>query len=213
MTATAPRSPSALVLVLHGYGSDAAGMEWLVAELAARLMHAAVVALDGPEQAPGGGRRWFDIAGVLEGGRGPRVRAALPAVERQVVEALASVGLDHSALALVGFSQGATTALQYAASAEATPRAVVALAGRLAGAIDFPVSGRPAALLGHGTADPVIPVGEMADAAKRLSAAGFDVTTSATPGLGHTISPAQVDDAVRFLRATLPGGSPTQEGM
>ena len=59
-------------------------------------------------------------------------------------------------------------------------------------------------MLGHGDADPVIPVGEMATAAKRLRADGFDVSASTAPGLGHTISAAQVDDAVRFLRFMLP---------
>ena len=211
MTPTATRTPVALVLVLHGYGSDAASIDWLVADLAARLPGAAVVALDGLEQAPEGGRRWFDIAGVPESGRGPRVQAAIPAVERRVAEALAAVGLGHGSLALVGFSQGATTALQYAASAATPPRAVVALAGRLAGPIDARRRHRSAILLAHGEADQVIPIREMVDATERLRAAGFNVVARAESGLGHIISPVQVEDAGHFLRGILPGGNPTQE--
>lgn len=198
-------SPDALVLVLHGYGADAASMDRLVRQLAVALPRAMVVAIDGPEElSPNGGHRWFDVAGVTENGRGPRARAAVPAVERIAEQALAAIGLDHMALALVGFSQGATMALQYAVSAAAPPRAIVALAGRLAGDIDAAGPNRTTVMLAHGGADPVIAPEEMASAARRLRAAGFPVEAHLTAGLGHAIAPEQVEKAIAFLDDALP---------
>ena len=190
---------NALVLVLHGYGSDAADMQPLVSRLAAALLHAKVVAIQGPQRLPDGGRGWFDIAGVSENGRGPRVRAAMPELERQIVGELEKAGLDHSSLVLFGFSQGATTALQYAISSPRSPRAIVAIAGRLTGDIDAAAKERAMIMLGHGEEDAIIPVSEMAEAERRLCAAGFDVETRTEAGLGHTISDRQINDAIGFL--------------
>lgn len=201
-----------LVLVLHGYGSDATSMDWLVARLTAGLDRIKVVAIEAPQQVPGGGRRWFDIGGVPETGRGPRARAAIPLVENLVSEQLLKNKLGHSNLALLGFSQGATTALQYAVSAAEAPRAVIAFSGRLPNEIDAEVKKRAAILLGHGDADPIIPVSEMNDAAARMRFAGFDVTSNVESGLGHTISDGQVEAAIGFLRKVFSNHLPNQKG-
>jgi phospholipase/carboxylesterase len=178
----------ALVVLLHGVGSDAQDLLPVADQWSATLPDVAFASLDGSEPFDGGfgGRQWFSLQHVTEANRGARVVAAYPALRRMLDAECARLALPFDRLAMVGFSQGAIMALHHAATSADAAAAVLAYSGRLASA----VSARPRTPLTliHGVDDPVIPVHELERAAHAFSDAGFAVGAFALPGVGHTIS-------------------------
>ncbi len=197
-----------LVVFLHGVGASGADLAPLAAPLSAFLPSTTFAAPDAPARFDGGGlgRQWFSIAGVSADNRQQRIEQAREGFDRVVSAALAERGfadrLDR--VALFGFSQGAMMALDAVASGRGPVAAVVAAAGRLAGAADpHPAAAATPALLLHGEADAMVPAEESRRAATRLKAAGFAVEARFFARLGHSISGAGVEAAGAFLARAL----------
>ncbi|WP_087737287.1 alpha/beta hydrolase [Paraburkholderia piptadeniae] len=190
---------TALVVLLHGVGSNAQDLVPLADLWRAALPQAAFASLDGSEPFDGGfgGRQWFSLRDVDEGNRPGRVAAGWPALQKMLDAELAHWALDYGRLALVGFSQGSMMSLHHVATNPQGAAAVVAFSGRLASPI-VTRSATPVTLI-HGENDAVIPVQETERAAIALTDAGFDVEAFALPGVGHTIS----GDGVELAREAL----------
>lgn len=199
----------ALVILLHGVGSQGRDLAGLAAHWAKALPDVAFEAPDAPElfHAGSAGRQWFSVDGVTDVNRPARIVAARVAFDRTLATVVAAHGLTQNIdrVALVGFSQGAIMALDAVASGRWPVGAVVALSGRLASPEPLsPATGTPV-LLVHGSADPVIPAHCMDDAAQALGAAGMAVTARMLPGVGHTIDPQGAALAADFLAEHLIG--------
>jgi phospholipase/carboxylesterase len=179
---------TALVVLLHGVGSNAQDLVPLADIWREALPQAAFVSLDGSEPFDGGfgGRQWFSLRDMSPANRTERVAAAWPALQGMLDAELAHWQLGYGQLALVGFSQGSIMSLHHVATNPQGAAVVVAFSGRLAS----PVSTHSATrvTLVHGEDDTVIPVDETERAAIALNDAGFDVEAFALPGVGHTIS-------------------------
>lgn len=194
----------ALVVLLHGVGSNARDLVGLADLWRAALPGAAFASLDGSEAFDGGfgGRQWFSLRDVDPGNRGIRVVNAYPALLAMLEAELAHWQIAFDKLALVGFSQGSIMSLHHVASNPLGAAAVVAYSGRLA----TRVTARSDTLLTliHGEDDPVIPVQELDLAAAAFSDAGYEVDAFALPEVGHTISAEGValgrDALVRALK-------------
>ncbi len=203
--------PNALVVLLHGYGSNGDDLIALARHWTKLLPQAQFVAPDGPDPVPGapGGRQWFPIARL-----DPRLMAAgaagaAPGLDRFLDRELERYGLEDGRLALVGFSQGAMMALHVGLRRPKPPAAILALSGMLASSEGL--EGRPAAkppvLLIHGDQDEVIPVGAMFSAAQALCAAGYGAQWHVSYGVPHAIGPDGVELGGAFLRMGLAGAS------
>ncbi|SDE50323.1 alpha/beta hydrolase [Paraburkholderia lycopersici] len=179
----------ALVVLLHGVGSNAQDLMPLADAWRRDLPGVAFASLDGSEPFDGGfgGRQWFSLRDISEANREARVVAASQVFERRLDAELAHWGLGHDALALVGFSQGSIMSLYHAATQASGAAAVVAYAGRLVTPVV--AKSRTALTLVHGADDLVIPASELERAATAFSDAGFAVAAYALPGVGHTITP------------------------
>ncbi|WP_321914588.1 MULTISPECIES: alpha/beta hydrolase [unclassified Paraburkholderia] len=201
--APADGAARALVVLLHGVGSNAQDLTPLADVWRDALPGVAFVSLDGSEPFDGGfgGRQWFSLRDISESNREARVVAASQVFERRLEAELAHWGLGHDALALVGFSQGSIMSLYHVATQAAGAAAVVAYAGRLVTPVV--AKSRTVLTLVHGEDDEVIPASELERAAVAFSDAGFAVTAFALPGVGHTITPQGVmlgrDALVRAL--------------
>ena len=109
-------APRQLVVLLHGYGSDGHDLLGLAPHWAQMLPHAEFVSPNAPfpcELAPYG-RQWFGFEGrdaqMILG----EVQTAAAILNGFIDEQLSKRGLDESALALVGFSQGTMMSLHVA---------------------------------------------------------------------------------------------------
>jgi phospholipase/carboxylesterase len=179
---------TALVVLLHGVGSNAQDLVPLADIWRESLPHAAFASFDGSEPFDGGfgGRQWFSLRDVDVNNRPGRIAAAWPALQAMLDAELAHWGLGYGQLALVGFSQGSMMSLHHVATNPQGAAVVVAFSGRLASPVTAK-SATPVTLI-HGDADNVIPVDETERAAIALHDAGFQVDAYALPGVGHTIS-------------------------
>lgn len=200
--------PKSLVVFLHGYGADGSDLLAIGREWARDLPHAAFVAPNAPDPCAGApmGRQWFPLTmrDPHEYARG--VAAAKPALDAFLESEMARHGLDESATALVGFSQGTMMALHVGPQREKPLAAIVGFSGlladakALAGASPKPVP----ILLVHGERDDLIPVGAVFLATQGLAAAGIPVEWHISRGVAHGIGPDGLEIAARFLARHLP---------
>jgi phospholipase/carboxylesterase len=199
--------PRRLVILLHGLGADGNDLIGLAPYWAPLLPEAEFLSPNAPfpcDMAPYG-CQWYSSQDRSPGAALAGVRAAAPILDAFIDEALAERGLDDSALALVGFSQGSVMSL-YVGPRRAKPVAgIVGYSGRLLAPELLPgeLRSRPRTLVVHGTEDPLVPYAALAEAEAGLKAAGIPVESLTCPGIGHSIDEEGLRRAGQFLRDVL----------
>ena len=192
----------ALVIFLHGVGSNGDDLAPLGHHWATLLPDVIFAAPNAPERfAAGFGWQWFSLTDVTPENRPGRVRAARAAFDATLNAIVAQHGFADrwQDVVLVGFSQGSIMALDALASGRYPLAGVVAFSGRLAVEGQLTPQAHVPALLIHGQADEVIPWQESESAATRLRAAGVPVDTRFEPATGHTISGPGAMHAAAFI--------------
>ena len=184
-------APRSLVLLMHGVGADGFDLIDLAPGWGRAVPEALFLAPHAPDPCDlvPHGRQWFSLqdrtpARVLAG-----VRLAAAALETRIAAELARLGLRDADLGLMGFSQGAMTALFTGLRRRAAPACVLAYSGALPGAelLDAEIASRPPVLIVHGEADPTVPVAAGRHAESALCKAGVEVEAAYRPGLEHGI--------------------------
>jgi predicted esterase len=133
----------------------------------------------------------------------PWLTSALDRIDA-AVRAIEAAGISANRIALVGFSQGACLAAEYAARNARRWGALGVLSGGLIGppgsAFQYPgdLDGTPV-LLGCSDSDAHIPLERVHETADALEGLGATVDKRIYPGMGHTIN----DDELVWLRRAL----------
>jgi phospholipase/carboxylesterase len=199
--------PEALVILLHGYGSNGADLIGLApywAERAPQALFVAPNAIEPVAQAPGG-YQWFPISNLDPRLMEIGVRQAAASVDRFIDRELEKAGLDESRLALVGFSQGTMMALHVGLRRAKQPAAILGFSGMLPAAqsLKGEMRVKPPVLLIHGDRDPMIPVAAMFQSADDLCAAGHGAQWHLSYGVAHSIGPDGLELGGSFLATYL----------
>ncbi len=189
-------SARAALVLLHGRGGSPEDMLSLAGELDCENC-----ALLAPQAA---GYEWYPyrfLAPVAS--NEPWLSSALAKVDRLVAQITAD-GLPADRIALLGFSQGACLALEYAVRRPQRLGAVIGLSGGLIGPPgtrwEAPASldGTPV-FLGCSDADPHIPKERVDETARVLERLGGQVTERIYPLMGHTVNQDEVDTVKKLL--------------
>ena len=202
-------APRKLVLLLHGLGADGNDLIGLAEPWGRLLPYAHFAAPDAPEpcdMAPVG-RQWFSLADPSPASMTEGAIRAADALNADIDARLDALGLSESDLALVGFSQGTMMSLHVGYRRRAPCAGVLGFSGRLVGGerLGGELRARPPALLVHGDADDMVPVGALFEAATTLGACEVQVQWHVSRGIGHGIAPDGLQIGGLFLRDVLGG--------
>jgi phospholipase/carboxylesterase len=193
-----PESARGAVILIHGRGASAASMlsfaeEFFDPELRWIAPSAA-------------GNVWYPYSFLEPHERNePWLSSALGLIE-EVLRSLEAAGIPSSKVALLGFSQGACLALEFAARHPRRYKGAIGLSGGLIGSeIDSSryagsLEGTPT-FLGCSDIDPHIPVERVRQSAAILKNMDAEVTERIYPGTGHTVN----RDEIKFIRELLIG--------
>ena len=165
----------------------------------------------GPVAAPPG-FGWYDIAGV-GGGRGPDATflESLELLDDLLDTVCAEHGKDRATAVVAGFSQGAalTVALGLRRTAKARPAAMLAMSAYLPEIdgleYDWEAAELQAALVQHGTEDPLIPVERGRALARTLEEHGVPVVYGEYP-MAHQVALESVQQAHGAAGRSAPAG-------
>ena len=212
-------APRKLIVLLHGYGRNAAFMEKMAEAILAELPDARIVMPMAPEtmrrpddetgnllKVPGDVKtpdgqgaelQWFDIQGGPEELRTRVIRAATR-MNQFIDNQRDMLGLKDDDIAIMGFSQGGGVALYTALMRENKVRCVVGHSTIFLGDTTF--KSRPPVLLVHGGADPEFPQKLFHQAEAAMRQYTDSLTARLVPGLGHTTNKESRGIVARYIR-------------
>ncbi len=200
-TAGAPLSGArGAMVLLHGRGATAESILMLASEL------------DIPDFAclapQAGGNSWWPLSFLAPSpSNEPGISSAMLAVE-DVLTRISAGGIPPERTILLGFSQGACLATEFAARHARRYGAVVGLSGGLIGPDGTPRN-YPGTLeqtpifLGCSDVDPHIPAERVRLSAEVLQRLGGNVTMRLYPGMGHTINEDELEAVRKILELRL----------
>jgi phospholipase/carboxylesterase len=198
-----PSKPHRLVIFLHGIGGSGSVMAAIGSSWKSALTDTKFVAPDAPFARRSGGHQWFDVDDHVL--RPDRIQAARRSFDDLVSRIVKREGFENDLdkVAFVGVSQGAIMGLDAVSSGRWRIGAFVSFAGLLPLPPRTLTGATTPVLLLHGGADQTIPSAASQAAASQLKSAGYDVFVKVFPGVGHTISSAEAQEALTFLRTHL----------
>lgn len=186
----------AAMIMVHGRGASARSILELAGAFDARD-----VAYIAPEAQSGS---WYPYSFMSPISRNePYLTNALQTLSG-VVEDLEREGVPSERIVLLGFSQGACLALEFAARNARRFGGVIALSGGLIGPEGTPrnypgsLAGTPV-FLGCSDVDSHIPLARVHESTDVLRKLDGDVTEKIYPGMGHTIVQDEVDHVKKIL--------------
>jgi predicted esterase len=190
-----PSAARLTMIMAHGRGASAEDMLGLAAEF-----RTADVAFLAPQAA---GHTWYPNSFLVAlRDNEPHLGSALRVIAN-LVDRLAAQQIPPERIALLGFSQGACLALEFAARHPHRYAGVCGLSGGLIGPPgtprDYPgsLAGAPV-FVGCSDVDPHIPLARVAETAEVFRRMGATVDERIYPGLGHTVNSDEIG-AVRAL--------------
>ncbi|MEZ4703509.1 MAG: dienelactone hydrolase family protein [Rhodothermales bacterium] len=213
-TAGAPlEAARAAVILVHGRGARAAGM----IDLAQHVFDERVAYL-APQAA---GASWYPHSFLAPLAMNEPGLSSGLAVLAALVARAKDAGVPAGRIVLLGFSQGACLALEFAARNPRRYGGVAALSGGLIGSADLPgtvppddkafgyagsLEGTPV-LLGCSDRDAHIPLARVHRSAEVMRGLGAEVDARIYPGMGHTINAEEIDLVAAMIGSVLQGAS------
>lgn len=185
-----------VALLIHGRGATAESILTLVDEI-----ELPAIAYLAPQAAAGS---WYphSFLAPIESNE-PGLSSALRRLGAIVTE-VAAAGIPAERMALLGFSQGACLALEFAVRHPRRYGAIIAFTGGTIGPAGTrrestgSFAGTPA-FVGSSDPDPHVPVWRFRETAETLAAMGASVTARLYPGMPHTVNRDEIDAARRLL--------------
>ena len=160
------------ILMLHGWSGDEKVMWVLETTVPPTSL---IVTVRAPLEIASGGYQWIEGQEALDTSLDD-YRPAVDALVLTIKDLQRELSVDPSDWILMGFSQGAATALAYAATASLPPPAGLVLLAGFAPRGDIQSLRGVPVYWGHGTQDELIPIQHARKDVDRLAEAGLDIS-------------------------------------
>ncbi|MEX3772673.1 alpha/beta hydrolase [Pseudomonas sp. MYb118] len=196
-----------LVIFLHGYGSNEEDLFGIKDELPERYTYLSVRA---PMVLQEGSYQWFRKKGEgAYNGETDDLKTSGQMLLDFIAQAAKKYHTQPDKVYLVGFSQGAIMSYEVALRHPEAVGGIAALSGRILPVLKSelkPDTRRQslAIFIGHGTADKRLPFNDGTEADSLLKSLSLKPEFHAYPGVGHTISAAEMQDLSAWLRRLNP---------
>lgn len=180
-----PEDARLVAILLHGRGASAEGILGLAGQFSARD-----IAYVAPQA---GGSTWYPYSFLAPIAQNEPWLGSALALVAGLVDGLAERGIPAERLAVMGFSQGACLALEFAARHARRYAAVVAFTGGLIGPPGTPrdytgaFAGTPV-FIGSSDVDPHVPLERVQESTAVFRRMGAAVDERIYAGMGHTIN-------------------------
>ena len=198
------KSPTGLIVVLHGWGANAQDVAFLCSML--ELPDHQFMVPDAPFPHPYGigGKMWYDLSNSLTFGTDISTQRDLVTSRQLLTDWLISLevstGVPPSKTMLGGFSQGGAMTLDVGLH---LPLAgLMVLSGYLHGAVSLQESAYPPILMVHGRQDSAVPLSAARSAYDRVLALDATITYKEFD-MGHEISPLVLNEMQQFIQKTI----------
>lgn len=196
----APENAKAAMIMVHGRGATAESILTLADEFEAKDLHYA---------APQASRfTWYPYSFLAPTERNePGLSSGLQAIF-DIITGLEEKGIPKEKIILLGFSQGACLASEFAARHPAKYGGLVALSGGLIGdsisadSYSGSLEGTPY-FVGCSDIDPHIPVERVDESAEILGGLGASVTKKIYPGMGHTVNQDEISHINKIIETVI----------
>ena len=196
-----------LLVLHHGEGGNAQDMVPLGQHLAAQFANAFVVSVHAPYASDlgrsGAGAQWFSVQDITDENRAARVAEVMPTFIDNLLHWQTTSGVAPTATAVLGFSQGATMALEAAQAQAGLAARIVALSGRYAQLPEHAPEKTTLHFI-HGKSDPTIHYRHCVTAAERLVRLGGDITADVIPFVAHEVNAEVMEKVVERLTGHIP---------
>lgn len=199
--------PRPLVVFLHGYGSNEADLIGMKFQLPKQYNYLSVQA----PMALGEGRfQWFRKKGEgVYNGETDDLQVSSRKLREFIAAAAHKYHAQPDKVYLIGFSQGAMMSYEVGLRQPAVVGGIAALSGRLLPVLKSELkSGQPhpplSIFIGHGTADDRVPYSAGTEADALLQKLSYQPQFHAYPGIGHSISAAELRDLNAWLQQLNP---------
>lgn len=207
-----PEKPHSLVVFVHGLGADGNDLIGLAHEFKGVLGQTKFISPNAPypcDMAPYG-YQWFSLQqGITPEVIGSGVKTAAKKLNQYLDALLLAHDLESKNLVLIGFSQGAMTALYASLRRKSPLGGVIAFSGAFVHSpdLDSEIFSRPPVLLVHGAMDMVVPPMYMSLSESALKYLNVPVQSHLRPALAHGIDAEGINLARTFLVKHLGGKS------
>ncbi len=198
-------TPKHMVMLLHGYGSNAQDLISLAPDLTDYIEDAIFISPDAPFRFEGGmtgAYQWYSLINRSNQSMMTGFTKAKPILHQFIEEQLAEHSLTFDRLVLMGFSQGGMMTLHYGSQCEQPLKGMVSFSGFILDDDKFKseVHSKPKTLITHGDLDMVVPFAAYHYALEKFQTLGFPVTGYEASGLGHGIDYGCLRAAQNFLK-------------
>ncbi len=190
------------IILLHGWGADAADLIELAPAIAAACPQALVIAPDAPQVCSvGQGRQWFPLDGDDRNAidNGPMI--ARPNLTKLIELVQQDYKIKSDKIWLMGFSQGAMMALYVGLRLPSEIGGIIGFSGAMLAPerLATEITTKPPCLLIHGKKDEIVPFQALELAEAVLKNNGVATQAVAEDDIGHEISPEGFRRAIEFI--------------
>jgi phospholipase/carboxylesterase len=200
------QTPSSLMILLHGYGSNCEDLISLAPDFATSLPDTNFISPNAPfpfELGGFGGYQWYSLLDRTDSVMFEGAVNASEILKQFIDEQLSRFKLSYKDLILAGFSQGGMMTLHNAVRFPEKIKAAICFSGYISGEnkLEHGIRSKPRVLITHGIEDNVVPVESAKKAFKILDSYNVPTEIVLSPGLGHGIDIKCINAAKKFLES------------